>query len=770
MPGVTETVTARLRHLRGFAPLLDAWVNTGLLPDAEADLVLLASEATRMRWPLSIALPGGSSALAAAIALHSAVETAVHPGRYPVGPTALIANSAERTASLAMNVDSIPVAASLGAVRLRADGQAQAVSGNRISALSTCQRLLYVSPRARWPSVDVTLGVAVVDKRSLGINFEHGLRWAQRHARIVHVVADLDTSEHASSFEVDWPHVAEQAKRWNRAQSWPIHGEIRLYVTDSDPDGLLHVNERFAHAARIGGAWPEPLSAAWSLSRALTSVAVPLGLYDACTVGSIALPFATRIEHLQESRPSSFPIEWSVFAETDWASLKRRLLDVAAQMEGHNAKAEQIGIAIEGLLAEGRDVDVWADSEVHRRALQSHLLSAGFGIRPDDLASGRLAIRTLSAAHRASPSDRAAVISSLPGPWQRPAILAAGVSGPLVVVAYPSEAGRAVRYFDWMLNGIRPARHQRRVVAMTRILGPGLLVDAIPEPIRIRVARYDADADVATPLREYSEDAAEFAALADDEWLALLAEVSEPADSSSCKTVPAIAFLVDPGPEILLLGEHTIVDRVVAGRLRPLPATQVAPGMQLLGARASGGVFAAIRPYLDRLHGIGTQVWLEQWDEGLRSALKVARGANGLAEQLVSDGATIRAQAVASWASPYRIGPRDPLNVKRVGIIGDHEVVTHHHNRIHAVMRGVRIEHGRIGRHLAAALRRHLNDDVGAFDEIEERLGVAVENILGNISVYVIRDRLASGTAESRALGRAHSIAMAETIFEPQGS
>ena len=164
---MTEPAAARLSHLRRFAPLLDAWVSTGLLPDAEADLVLLASEATRMRWPLSIALPGGSSSLAAAIALHSAVETAVHPGRYPAGPTALIANSAERASSLTMNVGDIPVAASLGAVRLRADGQAQAVSGNRILALSTCQRLVYVSPRARWPDIDITLGVAVLDERAL---------------------------------------------------------------------------------------------------------------------------------------------------------------------------------------------------------------------------------------------------------------------------------------------------------------------------------------------------------------------------------------------------------------------------------------------------------------------------------------------------------------------------------------------------------------------------------------------------------------------------
>lgn len=768
MPGVTETATARLRHLRGFAPLLDAWVSTGLLPDAEADLVLLASEATRTRWPLSIALPGGSSALAAAIALHSAVETAVHPGRYPVGPTALIANSAERTASLAMNVDSIPVAASLGAVRLRADGQVQAVSGNRVSTLSTCQRLVYVSPRARWPDIDITLGVAVLDQRSLGQAFERASQWAQRWAQIVHVISALDPSETQSSFEVDWPLVATDPQRWDRSASWPIRGEVRLEVVGSDPNGFVQARERIARAAKADKRWPAPLATAASLSRALASVTVPLGLYDACTVGTIALPFSDRIDQLQSGRPSDFPSEWSVFAETDWAALKRGLLDAAADVEERNRKAEQIGIAIEGLLAEGFQVDTWIDSNVHGRALQTQLLSAGFGIGPDDFAGGRVAIRTLAEASRTPVTGRAGVLTGLPTAWQLSAISAAGVGGPLVVLTYPFEAERAPRFFRWLINEERLVRNERRSAVESGVLGPGLSPDTVPEPVRLEARRCGVSDAVADHTPEYSDDAAEFAALADDDWLSLVADKEAQAGADGSMLRSAIAFLVNPGPEILLLGEHTVVDRLVAGRLRAVPAISLERRMQVLSTRASGGVFAALRPHLDRLRGPGTRFWLDQWHDALRAALSATGTPMQLAERLVAAGAAISANAVNSWASPFRIGPRDPQNVRRVAEIADHTIVVHHHARVHAVMRGVRIEHGRIGRQLAAALRRHIDGDISAFDVIEDRLGVDVDTMLGDLTIHEIADRLGKGMAPLSALGITHSVSAAQTLFRPK--
>ena len=86
----------------------------------------------------------------------------------------------------------------------------------------------------------------------------------------------------------------------------------------------------------------------------------------------------------------------------------------------------------------------------------------------------------------------------------------------------------------------------------------------------------------------------------------------------------------------------------------------------------------------------------------------------------------------------------------------------------HAVMRGVRVEHGRLGRQLAAALRQHLRGNIAAFDQIEDRIGVEIEAILGDPAVYTVVDRLAAGTAPISALGRAHSVGQAQDSIQPQ--
>ena len=767
MPGLTEPAAARIDALRHFDPLLDTWVSGGLLADAEADLVLLASEATRSLTPLRVALPGGSSALAVAVALHGAVRAAAQPGRYPPGATALVTGAPERAAAMAVQVDGVGVAASLGSVRLRADGRAQAAGGSRVAELDGSERLMFVSPRAQWPKLPVPLGVAVLDRRGLGAAYEAAHQWALDTARLVHVVAELDPAAAPSSFEVDWPLIAGAPGRWGRAASWPVLGEVRVNVAGDDPTGLVAARERIARAAGTDRPWPAALCAAAGLSRALASVAVPLGLYDAHTVGTIAVPFAERVDQLAGVRPSDLPVDWVSFAQTDWPSIKRGLLDAVACLEDRNRKAEQLGITVEALVSDGAEVDIWVDSGVHGRAMQTHLLSAGFGIRAQDFDRGRVAVRPLAEAHGQRRNERVGVLTGLPAAWHAPAITAGGIGGPLVVVAWPFEADRASRWFGWLLNAGRHTRHEERVRAVTRAFGPGLEAEPLPAPVPLVITRSDAAGETAESAGEYGDDAAEFAALADDEWLALAVQAREEDRTESRGDRPAVSYLVDPGPSILLLDMHAIVDRLVAGRLRPVPASELEAGMRVLTG-TPGGVFAAIRPHLDRLHGIGTRFWLDQWDDALRAAVATTGGPGTLAGRLVEAGATISAQAVASWASPYRIGPRDPANVRRVADVSGHLVVGHNHRRVHAVMRGVRIEHGRLGRQLAVALRRHAGGDHSAFDELEERLGADLDAMLGNPAVFTILDRLATGLAPATALGRTHTVAAAHELFKPQ--
>ena len=339
---------------------------------------------------------------------------------------------------------------------------------------------------------------------------------------------------------------------------------------------------------------------------------VPLGLYDAHTVGTIAGPFSERLDQLSGTRGRDLPEEWAGFGETSWAIMKQGLLEAAADLEERNYKAEQIGLTAERLLAEYGGVDVWLDSAVHCRALQTHLLSAGFAVAAGDFEEGRIAIRTYSEAHGAHPSGRPSVFGS-----RRPAGsrrgLAAGVGGPLHIAAYPFEAERAPRLFSWALNADRAPRHAQRATTLRRVLGPGLDDAPVPHPIQLRFTTRAPGGSVIAQVFEYGEDAAEFAALADDAWLAIALQAKERSGDDPAALRPAVAYLVDPGPQILLLAENALVDRVVGGRLRAVPATSLEVGMKVLGASASGGFFAALRPHLDRLIGPATRFWLEEW-------------------------------------------------------------------------------------------------------------------------------------------------------------
>lgn len=765
---LTEAATDRLHALRRFDPLLDDWVQQQVLCDGEAELVLLAAEASQRRQPLRITLPGGSSDLARALAAHTAVRQLSLPGRYPDGPTVLVAGARERQALMELTVRGEPVAARLGAARLRADGRVQRLAPSRTERLTDANRLVLVSPRVRWPHLEVLFGVAILDERSLGDAFEDAHHWAVQQADLVHVVATLDPGRAPVSYEVTWPHVASDPARWGRTHAWPAVGDISVDGVGPGPDGLADARKRIA-SAPMSQPWPTPLAGAAALSRALASLSVPMSLYDLHTTRSIAVSFATRLEDLDETGPGDLPDTWAGFAATDWAPVKRRLLDAAATIEDHNPKAEAVGTTVETLLDNGHRVDVWVDSQVHSRALQEHLLTGGFAVTAEQFACGDVAVRPYRDAHQPLGEDRAAVLTGLPASWHLPNVLSGAVGGPLTVVAYDFEAARIPAYFGWMLNNANRPRHLERLRTVRAVLGGSIADDPAPTPIGLNIHAADASpADVAA-LSERIGDAAEFAALADDEWLSLVIQARERASVVSGVRAPAKAFLVEPGPAVLLVSPHALLDRLVAGRLRPTPAGSLRSGMQLLTAtHATAGVFAAIRPRLDHARGLGTQFWLSQWDEALDASLAATGSPSALATALTQRGAVISAGAVASWPSPYRIGPRDAVNIERVAAAAGHSVAGHHHQRIHAVMRGVRAEHAQLGRQLAAAVRAHLNGDADAFDWLEDRYGTDIEAILGEPAIHVIAQHLADGHAPQSALGRVHAVADAQNIFEPE--
>ena len=235
------------------------------------------------------------------------------------------------------------------------------------------------------------------------------------------------------------------------------------------------------------------------------------------------------------------------------------------------------------------------------------------------------------------PSERrssASLLTGLPASWQLPAVVSDILGGPLVVLAYDFESVRAPGYFGWLLNANRLKRHAERVLQLEGSLGSGVECGAPPSPVELTVECHDHEGVSVSRTHEMGDDAAELAALADDEWLALAFQRREHASGPLDDTMrPALSFLVEPGPGVLLVAEHSLVDRLVAGRLRPMPASALTPGMTILGS-ATGGetVYDRVRPYLDRLQGMGTRFWLDRWDDALVAALRGCGGALGAGE------------------------------------------------------------------------------------------------------------------------------------------
>jgi hypothetical protein len=123
---------------------------------------------------------------------------------------------------------------------------------------------------------------------------------------------------------------------------------------------------------------------------------------------------------------------------------------------------------------------------------------------------------------------------------------------------------------------------------------------------------------------------------------------------------------------------------------------------------------------------------LAAWDQALTTALRQADGPAALARVLASRRPPISVSAVAAWTDEDRIGPRDAINVTRVGELAGHPVVAGHGEAIAVSMRRLRRLHQAVGRLVASP--RGL--DAEAAEHLEQLLGPDSLSILAEIVIY----------------------------------
>lgn len=766
-----ESAETRLARLLRSEPLLRTWVAEGTLSDAEAELVWLLVDGAEQGRAMRVACPGRGARVATLGAVALSIRRLTNPGtRQPLGPIALIgAGPTHRQLLAELSVRQTDIVGSLGIVRLRRDGLVQRLRSGTPSPVEAGDHLVLVSDRVGLPET-APFGPVVIDETGSGNAYERLHEWALDRSALVHLVAPLRPSAGAAGFVADWPLIFRQPGRWPHTYTgaWGLNPSTTVYPVTPEPVGLASARARVAKAAQdLSAGWPDPLRNAAALSRQLATIAVPIEHYDSQTRGTIAVPIAERAEQLRGTKPSDLPPSWRSFAETAWAPLKQDLLGALDQLENFNPKSEAMGLVVEALLREGATVEIWVDNGVHARALAKYLATAGFSITPEHLDSGRLVVKTFGDRIREGAAG-VAVVCGLPASWQLDRVVSSDFGAPLHVIAYPFEENRVGRALGWALNGSRLDHDAERRVVLRLLLGD-VNYALVPEPVPNVTMSSETLVGAEDPLRESGTDVAEFAALADDEWLTVLVGDRRDESERPARSISVCALLVEPGPAVILVPPALPLDRMIGGRVRPTPCVALAAGMTILGLGADGrSLFDRLRPYLDTIHGPGTRFWLEQWEDALREAADKVGGPRALADALSSLGAVITSGAVASWASPYRIGPRDPANVSRVAGLASHILVSHHALRVAAVMRGVRIEHHRLGRSLVRAIRRHAAGDIEAFDAIEEHLGVTVSSIIGDLDTYTILQALGPGTAPAAATRRLLSLSEARELFRPE--
>jgi hypothetical protein len=775
MSALAEDGLDRIRRLGDCDPLICAWRESvsPALTRWELDILDLVAESDRAKKSVAISVPDGRCRLILLSAVLLAFKPALERGSSREGPVALVTSDMVTRSELAeLSVGGITVSDALSTVALRGDGLVRPLGHCGTSGeLGWRHRLLLVAPRVGFPTFGGALRprTVVIESPATGDVDDRATIWAAAQGIETVIAFQVLAAERMSPvgghWMADWPYLVGYGMRPQSLAG----GAGALVVADKrlkilgEARALLGEIDR-AHPQMV---WPKTLMGASALGRQLAGLAVPMDLYDAHTAATIAVPFAIRRTELEEARGRDLAPPFDDVADSQWGRLRHCLLEAAELIEEENLKAAALGQFVEDSVREGRPVDVLCESGVSAAATGTWLLNSGWGINSTAFAD-TVRIRRLSV-RQPWGSGWPGVLGGIPAARNLSRLVAADV-GPLSVLAYPFELRRLQRVAENLVNGdcARAARERRElVVSLSRVDTD----KAAAEPLPVELS--ERQMEVFEREREWSEagflgDRADinlgswWPAGDEDITLGRTGSVaSEPVD--------AVALLVEPGPVVVLLDPARIIDRLAGGRLWPVPARSLMVNMVIVGlvAGENRSLFERLRPYLDALRTPSEQAWLTIWRSALACALSEAGGSSLLADRLRSAGAGISPEAVRGWSHPYRIGPRRPENVARIGALCHRPIVETHAGEIAAVMASVRRMHLKVGRHLGKALRAELSGNRQGVEQLDEQLGSDLVDALGDLSLWRVRQLLGDGKAPAGLLRRPLQPGDAAAAFQP---
>lgn len=213
------------------------------------------------------------------------------------------------------------------------------------------------------------------------------------------------------------------------------------------------------------------------------------------------------------------------------------------------------------------------------------------------------------------------------------------------------------------------------------------------------------------------------------------------------RVIRGLQVELDDGTRVLLAADaHVSRWRAVAGRVQQVPANDLRVDDQLifLDEDAHKTLLAKVVEVAESVPALAVAGgWLRHWRAVLLAAYQDAGSYNRLATRLARHGCHVQAQTVRLWVVGETMGPEDPQDVHRLGLVTSDPVLLAAHAEVHRAMRTLRGAHVRLGRRLAEITRRTgaaaASGALVGDELVDETSGLTAADVESAVSIATVR-------------------------------
>jgi hypothetical protein len=491
-----------------------------------------------------------------------------------------------------------------------------------------------------------------------------------------------------------------------------------------------------AKAARRSAIARELTQLSWGLFYDLTGLAMPTSYLEAS-----GQPLARRLDTIERATRSANDDARDLYLPMTSAELR----DIVRSVGSRPPKADALVRALKARAGRA-DVMLIARTAALARAYDAFLADSGLG---------RVRVVSLARLAEVQPAEYA-VLTGIAPAWAR-WVYAAGVARELDVLAYGHSGGseaasfaeaeiaqRAIGFTDSMRAWL--ARPAQRAATWQRLSGEvSSVVDDAPNPPDRRVA-----ADV--PIVDLTPPDVPAGLWGEGSWLMPAASASTmqagvPDGPLPDLDVRAVSVIFTDGSSALLARDGRVT-RFIRTKGVPdpgYPVSRLQPGDEVvfIDRDSRKDQLAKVLEVADQVPELAVASgWVGYWRSVLARAYGEFGTYEGLADALRAQGCRLQTQSIRLWVVGSTIGPEDPEDVRRLGLVAADSTIAEQHSEVCRAIDTLRRAHQRLGQRLGA-LSRHVGGAAAAGliapDEvIDDRSGLTAADFADSIDILTI--------------------------------